>query len=58
MKIRKTIEEFAIITVGTIIVAIAVFFFMLPRQRIFWDGKLPIPWKICAQAAGALQSRA
>ena len=32
MKIRKTIEEFAIITVGTIIVAIAVFFFMLPSQ--------------------------
>ena len=25
MKIRKTVEEFAIITVGTIIVAIAVF---------------------------------
>ena len=32
MKIRKTIEEFAIITVGTIIVAIAVFFFMLPSH--------------------------
>lgn len=32
MKIRKTVEEFAIITVGTIIVAIAVFFFMLPSH--------------------------
>ena len=32
MKNRKTIEEFAIITVGTIIVAIAVFFFMLPSH--------------------------
>ena len=32
MKIRKTIEEFTIITVGTIIVAIAVFFFMLPSH--------------------------
>lgn len=32
MKIRKIIEEFAIITVGTIIVAIAVFFFMLPSH--------------------------
>jgi len=32
MKIRKTIEEFAIITVGTVIVAIAVFFFMLPSN--------------------------
>ena len=32
MKIRKTIEEFAIITVGAIIVAIAVFFFMLPSH--------------------------
>ena len=32
MRIRKTIEEFAIITVGTIIVAIAVFFFMLPSH--------------------------
>lgn len=32
MKIRKTIEEFAIITVGTIIVAIAVFFFMMPSH--------------------------
>ena len=32
MKIRKTIEEFAIITVGTSIVAIAVFFFMLPSH--------------------------
>ena len=30
--IRKTVEEFAIITVGTIIVAIAVFFFMLPSH--------------------------
>ena len=32
MKIRKTIEEFAIITVGTIIVAVAVFFFMMPSH--------------------------
>ena len=32
MIIRKTIEEFTIITVGTIIVAIAVFFFMLPSH--------------------------
>ena len=32
MKIRKTVEEFEIITVGTIIVAIAVFFFMLPSH--------------------------
>ena len=32
MKIRKTIEEFAIITVGTVIVAVAVFFFMMPSH--------------------------
>ncbi|MEE1328890.1 MAG: YitT family protein [Oscillospiraceae bacterium] len=32
MKIRKTIEEFAIITVGTLIVAVAVFFFMMPSH--------------------------
>ena len=32
MKIRKTVEEFVIITVGTIIVAIAVFFFTLPSH--------------------------
>ena len=32
MKIRKTIEEFAIITVGTAIVAAAVFFFMMPSH--------------------------
>lgn len=32
MKIRKTVEEFLIITVGTVIVAAAVFFFMLPSQ--------------------------
>lgn len=32
MKIRKTVEEFAVITFGTVIVAIAVFFFMLPSQ--------------------------
>ena len=32
MKNRKTIEEFAIITVGTVIVAIAVYFFMLPSK--------------------------
>lgn len=32
MKFRKTIEEFAVITVGTIIVAIAVFFFMMPSH--------------------------
>ena len=32
MKIRKTVEEFLIITVGTVIVAAAVFFFMLPSH--------------------------
>ena len=32
MKIRKTIEEFAIISVGTVIVAAAVFFFMMPSH--------------------------
>ena len=32
MKIRKTIEEFVMITVGTVIVAAAVFFFMLPSH--------------------------
>ena len=32
MKVRNTIKEFAIITVGTIIVAAAVFFFMLPSH--------------------------
>ncbi len=32
MKIRKTIKEFTIITVGTAIVAAAVFFFMLPSH--------------------------
>ena len=32
MKICKTFEEFAIITVGTVIVAIAVFFFMMPSH--------------------------
>ena len=32
MKIRKTMEEFITITVGTIIVAVAVFFFMLPSN--------------------------
>ena len=32
MKIRNTIQEFAIITVGTAIVAAAVFFFMLPSH--------------------------
>ena len=32
MKIRKAIGEFAIITVGTVIVAAAVFFFMLPSH--------------------------
>lgn len=32
MKLRKTIEEFLIITVGTVIVAVAVFFFMLPSH--------------------------
>ncbi len=32
MKTRKTVGEFAIITVGTIIVAIAVFFFMMPSH--------------------------
>ena len=38
MKIRKTVEEFAIITVGTIIVAIAVFFFMLPSHVTVGSG--------------------
>ncbi len=32
MKVRNTIKEFAIITVGTVIVAAAVFFFMLPSH--------------------------
>ena len=32
MKIRKTIEEVVMITVGTVIVAAAVFFFMLPSH--------------------------
>lgn len=32
MKIRNTVKEFAIITAGTIIVAAAVFFFMLPSH--------------------------
>jgi len=32
MKIRNTLKEFAIITVGTFIVAVAVFFFMLPSH--------------------------
>ena len=32
MKIRKTIDEFITITVATVIVAIAVFFFMLPSK--------------------------
>ena len=32
MKLRNTIKEFAIITLGTIIVATAVFFFMLPSH--------------------------
>ena len=32
MKIRNTIKEFAIITIGTAIVAAAVFFFMLPSH--------------------------
>ena len=32
MKIRKALEDFVIITVGTVIVAIAVFFFMLPSK--------------------------
>ena len=32
MKIRKVIEEFMMITVGTVIVAAAVFFFMLPSH--------------------------
>ena len=32
MKFRKTIEEFVTITIGTVIVAIAVFFFMLPSN--------------------------
>ena len=32
MKLRNTLKEFAIITFGTIIVATAVFFFMLPSH--------------------------
>lgn len=32
MKLRNTIKEFAIITVGTVIVAAAVFFFMMPSH--------------------------
>ena len=32
MKVRKTVEEFVTITFGTIIVAAAVFFFMLPSK--------------------------
>ena len=32
MKLRDTLKEFAIITVGTVIVAAAVFFFMLPSH--------------------------
>ena len=32
MKIQQTIKEFAVITVGTVIVAAAVFFFMLPSH--------------------------
>ena len=32
MKVRNTIKEFTIITIGTIIVAAAVFFFMLPSH--------------------------
>lgn len=32
MRIRNTIKEFLIITVGTVIVAAAVFFFMLPSH--------------------------
>ncbi len=32
MKVRNTVKEFAIITVGTVIVAAAVFFFMLPSH--------------------------
>ena len=32
MKIRKSVEDFVIITLGTVIVAAAVFFFMLPSK--------------------------
>ena len=32
MNVQKTIKEFAIISVGTVIVAVAVFFFMLPSH--------------------------
>ena len=32
MNLRKEIKEFAIITVGAVIVAAAVFFFMLPSH--------------------------
>ena len=38
MKIRNTMKEFAIITVGTAIVAAAVFFFMLPSHVTFGSG--------------------
>ena len=32
MKFRETIKEFSVITVGTLIVAVAVFFFMIPSR--------------------------
>ena len=32
MNVQKTVKEFAIISVGTAIVAAAVFFFMLPSH--------------------------
>ena len=32
MKFRDTLKEFALITLGTAIVAVAVFFFMLPSH--------------------------
>ena len=38
MKIGKTIKEFAILTVGTVIVGIAVYFFMLPSHVSIGSG--------------------
>ena len=38
MKIRRNIKEFAVITVGTFIVAVAVYFFMLPSHVTVGSG--------------------
>ena len=43
MKFCKTIKEFAIITVGTSIVAAAVFFFML-QAMFLWAVELLWQW--------------